>query len=620
MPYSFAKHLARFGPSAHFPPMDLAQARSYCARVTRTHYENFTVASALLPRRLLPHFYPVYAYCRWADDLGDETGGGQAALDLLNWWRHELQDCYAGQVRHPVMIALKPTIERFRIPPTPFLDLIAAFEQDQRVRGYAQFDDLLQYCRNSANPVGRLVLYLCESFDDERAVLSDHICTGLQLANFWQDVKRDYDELGRVYLPESDRNQFGYDSKDLAAGRFTPQFASLMRFEVNRARDFLERGRPLLKMVPGDVRVDIELFLEGGLAILRKIEEIGYDVWKARPTVSKRQKAGLLLRALGRKSGLGGLNGVRNQETGNGNQIAVNGARLNGTIHLAEPNSPKLASYSWCHRLTRRTAKNFYWSFQVLPRDQRRAMDALYAFMRVTDDLADEDGDIAVKRAQLIQWREVLDRALHGDYSHPLHPALHDTVERYRISPQYFHAVIDGVEMDLEPVTFATFDELYNYCYRVASAVGLACIHIWGFEDESAQKYAEAAGIAFQLTNILRDLGEDLARGRIYLPREEIERFASPPEKWCTRDESFKRLMRFQIERARGYYRDAERLVPLLSRSGRAVFQVMTRIYGRLLDEIEARKFDVFGERVRLSRWHKLRSLLLAFPVRWGWF
>src|SRR5580704_834917 len=221
MPYSFAAHLLRFGPGANFRTPDLAQARSYCARLTRTHYENFSVASALLPRRLVPHFYPVYAYCRWADDLGDETGGGQTSLDLLAWWRGELLDLYAGRVRHPVMVALQPTIERFNIPAQPFLDLLTAFEQDQGVKRYATYAELLNYCVFSANPVGRLVLYLCESFDETRAGLSDCICTALQLANFWQDVSRDYAELGRVYLPQEDCTRFGVSDDDLRERRCT---------------------------------------------------------------------------------------------------------------------------------------------------------------------------------------------------------------------------------------------------------------------------------------------------------------------------------------------------------------------------------------------------------------
>jgi squalene synthase HpnC len=298
MASAFLRELARYGPDRNGRPISLNEARSYCARQTRTHYENFTVASALLPRRLLPHFYPVYAYCRWADDLGDETAGGQAALNLLAWWRSELLACYEGEPRHPVMIALRPTIERFGIPPQPFLDLVTAFEQDQRVKRYTTFEELLGYCRYSANPVGRLVLYLCECFTPENAELSDQICTGLQLANFWQDVARDLRDLGRVYIPEEDRRRFGYSDGDLAARRYTPAFVELMCFEVNRTRAIFENGRPLLKRVPADVRIDIELFLRGGLAVLRKIERLNYNVWARRPELSKWAKASLLLRAV----------------------------------------------------------------------------------------------------------------------------------------------------------------------------------------------------------------------------------------------------------------------------------------------------------------------------------
>jgi squalene synthase HpnC len=289
----FLFELTRFGPDGEYPAFTLAGARAYCARLARTHYENFTVASLLLPRRLVPHFHAVYAYCRWADDLGDETGGGARALDLLAWWRRELQGCYEGRARHPVMVALQPTIRRFGIPPQPFLDLLIAFEQDQRVKRYDSFEQLLGYCRNSANPVGRLVLYLCESFDAQRAALSDDICTALQLANFWQDVARDF-AIGRVYLPAEDRRRFGYSDADLEAQRFTESFRELMRFEVERTRALFERGAPLVGMMPSAYRADIELFRQGGLAILRKIERIGYNVWAARPTLAKREKAALL--------------------------------------------------------------------------------------------------------------------------------------------------------------------------------------------------------------------------------------------------------------------------------------------------------------------------------------
>ncbi|MFO0866369.1 MAG: squalene synthase HpnC [Gemmataceae bacterium] len=283
--------------------MTLRQAKEYCSQLARSHYENFSVATLLLPRRLVPHFHHVYAYCRWADDLGDETAGGDEAIRLLGWWRGELLRCYGGTPRHPVLIALRETIRRFDIPPKPFLDLLVAFEQDQRVKRYDTFEKLRNYCRCSADPVGRLVLYLCESFDEERAALSDQVCTGLQLANFWQDVSRDFD-IGRVYLPAEDRTRFGYSDADLEARRFTPTFAALMRFEVDRARSMFQEGMKLVPLLPPDVQADIELFVRGGLAILRKIEEAGYDVWKGRPKLSKLDKAKLIGGVLWRKLGL----------------------------------------------------------------------------------------------------------------------------------------------------------------------------------------------------------------------------------------------------------------------------------------------------------------------------
>lgn len=289
----FAQELARWGPAAPPGPMPLPRARAYCRHLTTTHYENFSVASLLLPRRLLPHFHAVYAYCRWADDLGDETGGGTHALDLLQWWRRELDLCYAGRSHHPVMVALEPTIRRFHIPKTPFLDLIQAFERDQHLQDYQTYEQLLDYCRFSANPVGRLVLYLCESFNEASALLSDAICTGLQLANFWQDVSRDLD-IGRIYLPAEDRQRFGYSAGDLRLRRFTPAFRDLLHFEVERARALFHQGWPLVGRVPADVQPDIELFIRGGLGILDKIAANDYNVWQQRPVLTKWEKAALM--------------------------------------------------------------------------------------------------------------------------------------------------------------------------------------------------------------------------------------------------------------------------------------------------------------------------------------
>lgn len=278
-------------------------------------------------------------------------------------------------------------------------------------------------------------------------------------------------------------------------------------------------------------------------------------------------------------------------------------------------------SYAYCERLARREAANFYHGFRLLPGEQRRAMCALYSFMRVTDDLSDDLSPLSVKRLRLSTWREQLHGALAGDYSHPLHPAFAHTVKQFGIPVAYLFAVLDGVEMDLDVNRYATFADLYQYCYRVASAVGLACLHIWGFRRESALIHGEAAGVAFQLTNILRDLGEDAARGRIYIPHEDLTTFAYTSEDLARqiRDDRFHRLMGFQVNRARSYYNAARPLVGLLEPAGRAVYQVMEGTYSRLLDEIERRGYDVFSSRVRVSRLYKLWLAARALPARWGW-
>lgn len=307
---------------------------------------------------------------------------------------------------------------------------------------------------------------------------------------------------------------------------------------------------------------------------------------------------------------------------GNAIDLERDAPRREGVVALSPYHVVTLSSsYAWCERLARQQAGNFYHAFRLLPTDQRRAMCALYAFMRVADDLTDGTQAIAEKRLALAEWRRQFEAALEGVYSHPLHPAFHHTVEHYGIPRRYLEDVLDGVGMDLDTDRYDTFADLYGYCYRVASAVGLACIHIWGFRDERAIAYAEAAGIALQLTNILRDLGEDAARGRVYLPREDLDRFGysiGDLEKGSS-DERFRALMRFQVERARGYYESAAPLADLLDPCGRAVFLVMLRTYRGLLEAIVRRDYNVFNSRIRLSRWRKMWLAAQVLPLRWGW-
>jgi len=275
----------------------MAEAQEYCCRLARSHYENFSVASWFLPRSLRQHFYNVYAYCRISDDLGDEVGDPEISLQLLDQWGTELDACYSGYARHPVFVALGETIRKFDIPQQPFADLLQAFRQDQTVTRYSSFEDVVGYCHYSANPVGHLVLYLCGYRDAPRQALSDYTCTALQLANFWQDVSRDYAK-GRIYLPLEDISRFGVVEADIPAAENTSKFCDLIRFEVERTRDWFRRGYPLVGKVDRKLAIDLELFTRGGEAVLSAIERQNYSVLGKRPAISKFRKLSLLARAV----------------------------------------------------------------------------------------------------------------------------------------------------------------------------------------------------------------------------------------------------------------------------------------------------------------------------------
>jgi squalene synthase HpnC len=274
----------------------LAEAQEYCRRLARTHYENFSVASWFLPARLRQHFFNVYAYCRISDDLGDEVGDPAASLRLLDQWEAELDACYSGSPRHPVFVALAETVREFDVPKQPFADLLTAFRQDQTVSRYQTFDDVVGYCHNSANPVGHLVLYLCGYRDAERQRLSDFTCTALQLANFWQDVSDDYGK-GRIYLPLEDLKRYAVSEEDIAGQRNTAAFCEMMRFEVERAREWFTQGLPLIKKVDKELAIDLELFSRGGQEILHAIEHQRFNVLGNRPSISKSRKLALVARA-----------------------------------------------------------------------------------------------------------------------------------------------------------------------------------------------------------------------------------------------------------------------------------------------------------------------------------
>ena len=272
-------------------------AQAYTRKLATSHYENFNVVSWMLPRGLHQSFYNVYAYCRWADDLGDEIRDPERAIGLLDQWEEELKMCYAGKPTHPVLIALSQTIREHDIPLKPFADLLIAFRRDQTVKRHPDWASVLDYCVYSANPVGRIVLYVCGYRDPARQELSDWTCTALQLANFWQDVARDLD-IGRIYIPLDHLAAHGLAEKDLQARKFDERYARMMKELVEYTRTLFARGRPLARNVSGPLRTDIDMFSRGGIAVLDAIESVGYNTIEYRPAISRRTQARLLGRAL----------------------------------------------------------------------------------------------------------------------------------------------------------------------------------------------------------------------------------------------------------------------------------------------------------------------------------
>ncbi|MCL6480509.1 MAG: squalene synthase HpnC [Firmicutes bacterium] len=504
----------------HLPPTgcSVAEAQAYTRWLATHHYENFTVVSWLLPRRLRQHFYNVYAYCRWADDLGDEVADARRALALLDEWEAELHACYAGRPRHPVFVALRSTIEQFAIPIEPLADLLQAFRQDQSVHRYPDWAALHGYCRYSANPVGHLVLYLCGYRDAERQRLADATCTALQLANFWQDVSRDLDK-GRLYIPLDALARHGLSEADIVARRFDARYVSLMQELIAHTRELFARGRPLARLVAPELRVDLELFTRGGEAVLEAIERIGYNTLARRPTVRRGTQARLFGRALLARLFAPLAAGPAPDCLPLPRRGAPDPAPATGATHLD-------AAYAGCERLVRAAHTNFYFAFHLLPRPKRRALCALYAFMRRADDIADGPGSAEEKAERLRQLGAELHHGLaRASVADPVLAALADTVQRYAIPHRLLDDLLSGAAMDLTVRTYARFEDLRDYCYRVAGTVGLCCLQVFGYRDARAPELAEQLGIAFQLTNILRDLREDFERGRIYLPEEDLQRF-----------------------------------------------------------------------------------------------
>ena len=596
------------------------EAQKYTKWLATHHYENFNVVSWLLPKELHQHFYNVYAYCRWADDLGDEVPDPARALELLAWWEHELDVCYEGRPSHPVFVALRETIVAKDIPKQPFADLLKAFRQDQTVKRYPNWDAVLGYCLYSANPVGRLVLYLCGYRDEERQRLSDATCTALQLANFWQDVSRDLD-IGRIYIPLDAAAAHGLSESDIVERRFDDRYAGMVKDLIARTRALFAEGSPLSKMVDGRLSVDLEMFTRGGLAVLDAIETMGYDTLNKRPSVSKVKQAVLLGRILVRH--LANAEAIEAEKAPSA--VVARIAALGGQLNLAY-------SYEHCHRIARAAHSNFYYAFFLLPKPKRDGLAALYAFMRLVDDVADEGADLAAKQRGLARWRAALDQYITGQeqvfdgnaaMAAPVSalrgaaevlPALVDTLRRYKMPARYLHDLISGAEMDLTVQVYPTFDRLREYCYRVAGTVGLTCTHVFGFSDARALDLAEKLGLAFQLTNIIRDAHEDYKLGRVYLPEEDLQRYGVSPEDFGRNEATLgvRELLRFESERAWQLYEEGSGLLGLIDADSRGALWLLVHTYSALLGRIEFLDFAVFGERVRLSKAEKMMFIAKA--------
>ena len=581
------------GPVAGVRGPQLAGAYRHCEALVRAHYENFIVGSWLMPRRLRQHLAALYAFVRGADDLADEGDVPVAErLRRLDGWQTALEEAYAGRASDPVFIAIADTVARFDIPIEPFRRLLDAFRADADWHGFATDADLLTYCTNTADPVGHLLLYLFRYSDAERRALSDKICTGLQLSNFWQDLGRDV-ARGRLYLPAETLRRHGGDPEAVARSEDGPALRRCLAGEVERARGLLLEGQVLATIVDPCLAREVAVFVGSGLTILGKIAAAGYSVMVTRPTVSRREKALVLLGAM-----------------------RVRPRRPTSHAGVSDQTGAVRDAYAYCHQVTRRSGSSFAYAFRLLSSDRRAALEAVYAFCRFLDDAVDDgarggDPDVVVAR-----WRVELDCVYAGRPEHRIGVALADAMRRFALDRKHFDDLVAGVVMDLSQRSYPTFAELFRYCYRVASTVGLLCIEIFGYRNPSARTYATDLGIAFQLTNILRDVAEDARRGRIYLPLEDLAAFGVPESAVLAGRYSpqIGALMAFECGRARSYYLRARAALAPEDRGTLAAAEAMRLAYARLLDRIESRDFDVFARPVRLRPYEGVALALGA----WG--
>ncbi|HKA83368.1 MAG TPA: squalene synthase HpnC [Acidimicrobiales bacterium] len=594
-------------------PVDLPPEAQLLARAD---HENFPVVTRLVPREAREHLLAVYAFARLTDDLGDEHRGDRTAA--LGWLEGDLRAAIEGRPSHPVTARLSGTIAATGLTAAPFLDLIAANRRDQSVVRQASWDDLLGYCRLSANPIGTAVLAIAGALTPERQALSDRVCSGLQVVEHLQDVGEDA-AAGRIYLPADDLRRFGVADGDLTAPVASTALRAAVAYELARARELLAAGIPLSRSLRGWSRVAVAGYVAGGLAAADAIEAAGYDVL-AGPTRPSRPRT--LRHAL---------------------RVLASGApaaRRNGPDARGEPGLER--AYAACAAITRREARNFAYGIALLPPPKRRAMAVVYALARRVDDIVDEPGPTDARARALDALQDRVTRTLagaadgdpqrvatdpdddtdddpDGDPDDAVLVALADVVRRYPLPPGAVDDLFEGCRRDLVVARVATFDELVAYCRQVAGSIGRLSLAIFGTDrPEVTAPLADDLGVALQLTNILRDLVEDRDRlGRVYLPADDLARFGCAPDATGPAD-GLAALLTFEAERARAWYERGLGVLPHLDHRSRACVAAMAGIYHRLLDQIERDPGAVLRGRISLTTGQKVgvaaRSLV-PFPI-----
>lgn len=607
-------------PGADAPPTH-AHASAAHRALASSHAENFHVLSHFVPAALRGDFATVYAFCRAADDIADEhphTAESRSdALERLADWRTLLDEAdafakgrSAGPPSHGVFGPLAHTMRRRSLDAQPFRDLLAAFEQDQRVDRYETWDDLLDYCARSANPVGRIVLAMIDppgtrSEDDRRAMLlmSDAVCTALQLANFWQDVRRDLLDRGRVYLPS---RETGFDAATLRRWAAAPddadarvRYIKALRPLVRRTRALLAQGEalPLLIADPDLSRV-VRLFTLGCSRTLDAIERAGCATLWRRPAITKAGKTVLLAKA----------------------------SASPRRAPAIDPSPVVACALARCARTTRREARNFFWGLRLTPEPRRSALYAVYAWMRDADDEADNDDralpapDVAF--ARLARRRARLDAIVAGrplDTAHHAWVGLAWAMRMFPVDPRDLASLLDGLQQDAQHRGVDSRDDLRFYCECVASTVGRVCLSIWGLtpgaDARAAREKATSRGVAFQLTNILRDVGRDHAAGRVYVPRDDLARHALSAHdlaRW-RRPDACAALVADLAAWARREFASSDGLEAMIDPACAPSMRAMTEIYAGVLNLIERTPtLAVCEPRASLPLWAKVAIMARA--------